>query len=148
MIRIQHILVPLDFSEASTNAAHFAATLAQAHHARLYLLHFKAPFPVHGRIMGGSQENVQKHHIHKEKGQLSQVIPARLRNSIPVEEIQVAGMPFDRVIVEMARKFSVDLIVIASQARKGLMGLLKKDLAQQVLRDAPCSVCVVRSTRK
>jgi len=147
VIRIQNILVPLDFSKGSANAAHFAASLAQAHHARLYVLHVKEPFPVHARIMAGSQEDVQKQRIHKEKDQLAQVIPAKLKNAITVEEIQVTGMPFAQVIVEMARKLGVDVIVIASQARKGLMRFLKKDLAQQVLRDAPCSVFVVRSSR-
>jgi nucleotide-binding universal stress UspA family protein len=147
VIRIQNILVPLDFSKGSTNAAHFAASLAQAHHARLYVLHVKEPFPVHARIMAGSQEDVQKQRIHKEKDQLAQVIPAKLKNAITVEEIQVTGMPFARVIVEMARKLGVDVIVIASQAPKGLMRFLKKDLAQKVLRDAPCSVFVVRNSR-
>ena len=147
MIHIRNILVPLDFSEASRNAAHFAASLAQLHHARLYVLHVKAPFPVHGRIMGGSLEDVHKQHIHKEKVRLAQVIPTNLKEGITVEEIQVTGMPFDRVIVEMARKLGVDVIVMAWQAPKGLMRFLKKDLAQQVLQNAPCSVFVLRSRR-
>jgi nucleotide-binding universal stress UspA family protein len=145
VIRIQNILVPLDFSEASTNAVRFATSLAKTHNARLYVLYVKEPFPVHGRIMAGSLEEVQKHQHHKEKGQLTKVIPAELKNSIAVEEIQVIGMPADRVIIETARKLSVDLIVIASQAPKGLMRVFKKNLAQQLLQNAPCSVFVVRS---
>jgi len=148
VIRIQNILVPLDFSAPSTDAARFAASLAQAHNARLYVLHVQEPFPVHGRIMAGSQEDVQKQRIYKEKDQLARLIPAKLKNSINVEEIQVTGMPFDQVIVEMARKLGVDVIVIASQARKGWMRFLKMDLAQQILRDAPCSVFVVRSVQE
>jgi nucleotide-binding universal stress UspA family protein len=66
MIKIENILVPVDFSEASTEAAHFAASLAQAHNAGLYVLHVKEPFPVHGRIVAGSLENVQEHRIEKE----------------------------------------------------------------------------------
>ena len=147
MTRIQNILVPLDFSEASTNAAHFAASLAQAHNARLYVLQVKEPFPVHGRIMAGSLEDVQKHRIHKERDQLTQVIPAKLKNSIDVKEIQVTGMPVDQVILETARKLGVDVIVIASQGCKGFMRFLKKDLAQRILQDAPCSVFVVRNRR-
>jgi nucleotide-binding universal stress UspA family protein len=145
VIGIQNILALLDFSEASINAVCLAASLAQDHNARLYVLQVKEPFPVHGRIMAGSLEEVQKHHRHKEKDQLSKVIPARLKNSIAVEEIQVIGMPVDRVIIETARKLGVDLIVIASQRRKGLTRFLKKDLAQQLLQNAPCSVFAVRS---
>ncbi len=145
MIRIQNILVPVDFSEASLVAAEYAASLAQAHKARLYVLHVKEPFPVHGRIVAGSLENVQEHLIEKEKTRLSRVVPEKLKRSINVEEIQVTGIPIHRVIIEKAGKLSVDVIVMASQNRKGLMRFFKKNIAEQVLQNAPCSVFVVRS---
>jgi nucleotide-binding universal stress UspA family protein len=50
MIRTQNILVPVDFSKSSLYAARYAASLAQTHNARLYVLHVKAPYPVHGRM--------------------------------------------------------------------------------------------------
>ena len=71
---IQNIMVPVSFSEASMDAARYAAFLAQAHKARLYLLHVKEPYPAHGRIVAGSLEDVQMHHIEKEKTQLSKLI--------------------------------------------------------------------------
>jgi nucleotide-binding universal stress UspA family protein len=147
LIHIQNILVPVDFSEASTNAACFAASLARAYHARLYVLHVKEPFPAHGRIMAGSLEDIRRHRRSEEKKQLIEVIPGKLKNSINVEEIQVTGMPVARVIVEMARKLRVDVIVIASQAPMGLMRFVKKDLAQEVLQDALCSVFVIGNRR-
>ena len=144
MIIIQNILVPVDFSEASMYAAEYAASLAQAHHARLYVLHVKAPFPVHGRIAAGALEDVQAHRIKKEKHRLSKIIPEKLKNSITVEELQVTGIPIHRVIVEKARKLGVDVIVMASPNRKGLMRFIKKDITQLVIRKAPCSVFVVQ----
>lgn len=145
MIKIENILVPVNFSEASRYAAEYAASLAQTHKARLYVLHVKEPFPVHGRIVAGSLENVQEHHIKKEKARLSRIIPAKLKRSIAVEEIQVTGIPIHRVIIEKAREFGVDVIVMASQNRKGLMRLIKKDVTEQVMQNAHCSVFVVRS---
>ncbi len=145
MISIQNILVPVNFSAASQYAAEYAASLAQAHRARLYVLHVKEPFPVHGRIAAGFLENVQKHHIEKEKNRLSRVIPMELKRSITVEEIQVTGIPIHRVIIEKARKLSVDVIVMASQNRKGLMRFFKKNITEQVMQNAPCSVLMVRN---
>jgi nucleotide-binding universal stress UspA family protein len=145
MISIQNILVPVNFSEASRYAAEYAASLAQAHRARLYVLHVKEPFPVHGRIAAGSLENVQEYHIEKEKTRLSRVIPMEFKRSITVEEIQVTGIPIHRVIIEKARKFSADVIVMPSQNRKGLMRFFKKDITEQVMHNAPCAVFVVRS---
>lgn len=82
MQTIRNIMVPVNFSEASLVAAEYAASLAQAYKARLYVLHVKEPFPVHGRIVAGSLENVQEHRIEKEKTQLSKVIPMKLKSFI------------------------------------------------------------------
>ncbi|MGD9410545.1 MAG: universal stress protein, partial [Desulfobacterales bacterium] len=119
MTQIQNILVPVDFTKSSLYAARHAASLAQTYHARLYVLHVKEPFPVHGRVVAGSLEEVQKHRMIKEQTQLSEVVPAEIKNTIAVEEIQVSGIPVYKVIVEKARQFNVDVIVMASQDRKG-----------------------------
>ena len=144
MTPIQNIMVPVDFTKSSLYAARYAASLALTHNARLYVLHVKAPFPLHGRIVAGSLEDVQKHLMKKERADLTKVIPLALKNSIPVEEIQVTGIPVYRVIVEKARQFGVDVIVIASRDRKGWIRFFKKNITAQVIRDAPCSVYVVR----
>jgi hypothetical protein len=81
MTRIQNILVPVDFTKSSLYAARYAACLAQTHNARLYVLHVRAPFPVHGRIVAGSLENVQKHQIRNDQAELPKVIPAMFKNS-------------------------------------------------------------------
>ena len=144
MIQIQNILVPVDFTRSSLYAARYAASLAQTHNARLYVLHVKEPFPAHGRIVGGSLEDVQKYRMIKEQAELPEAVPAALKSSIEVEDIQVTGIPVYRVIVEKAREFSVDVIVMASQDRKGWGRVFKKNIIAQVIRNTPCSVFVVR----
>ncbi len=144
MITIQNILVPVDFTEAAVYATRYAAALAQAQQAKLYVLHVKAPFPVHGRIAAGSLEDVQKRRIKKEQAELPELIPASVKDSIVVEEIQVIGIPIARVIVEKARQLKVDVIVMAAQGREGWIRFFKENVIQQVIQDAPCSVFAVR----
>lgn len=144
MTPIQNILVPVDFTESSLYAARYAASLAQKHNGRLYVLHVKEPFPAHGRIVAGSLEDVQKHRIIIEQTRLSEVIPAELKNTIAVEEIQVSGTPVYGVIVEKARQLNVDVIVMAAQGRKGWACFFKQNTAARVIRNSPCSVFVVR----
>ena len=144
MTRILNILVPVDFTKSSLYAAEYAASLATTHNARLYVLHVKEPFPVHGRIVAGSLEDVQKHKMIKAQAQLPEVVPAAFKNAIEVEEIQVIGIPVYRVIVEKARQFRVDVIVMASQDRKGWGRVFKRNIISQVIRHAPCSVFVAR----
>ena len=144
MIQILNILVPVDFTKSSSYAARYAASLAQTHNARLYVLHVKEPFPVHGRIAAGSLEDVQKHQMIKAQAELPEVIPAAFKDAIEIEEIHVTGIPVYRVIVEKAREFSVDVIVMASQDRKGWGRVFKNNIIAQVIRNTPCSVFVVR----
>ena len=144
MLFIQKILVPVDFTEASLAAASHAASLARVHNARLYVLHVKEPFPLHGRIVAGSLEDVQKKQFKKAQRELAAVIPADLKNSIVVEEIQLTGFPIYRVIVETARRFSVDVIVMVSKEGKGWTRVFKNNTTARVMRDAPCSVFLVK----
>jgi nucleotide-binding universal stress UspA family protein len=144
MKQIRNILVPVDFTKSSLHAARQAASLARTYNARLYVLHVKEPFPVHGRVVAGSLEDVQKHRLIKEQTQLSEVIPVEFKNAIAVEEIQVSGIPVYGVIVEKARQFNVDVIVMASQDRRGWARFFKKNITAQVIRNSPCSVFVVR----
>ena len=127
-------------------ASRYAAFLAQAHKARLYVLHVEEPYPAHGRIVAGSLEDVQMHHIEKEKTQLSKLIPPELKNSITIQEIQVTGMPVERVIIETARNLGIDVVVMAPPERKGWIRFFKKKgITEQIIHDAPCSVFVIRN---
>jgi nucleotide-binding universal stress UspA family protein len=144
MKQIRNILVPVDFTKSSLHAARQAASLARRYNARLYVLHVKEPFPVHGRVVAGSLEDVQKHRLIKEQTQLSEVIPVEFKNAIAVEEIQVSGIPVYGVIVEKARQLNVDVIVMALQDRRGWVRFFKKNITAQVIRNSPCSVFVVR----
>lgn len=144
MITIENILVPVDFSEATAYAARYAAALAQDQQARLYVLHVKAPYPVHGRIAGGAMEHVQKQRIHKEQKALYGLIPDSVKNSIAIEEIKVTGLPMARVIVEKARELNADVIVMPAHRPKGWLRFFKENVLQRVIQNAPCSVFAVR----
>lgn len=144
MISIQNILVPVDLTQAAVHAAHYAAALAQAHQARLFVLHVKAPYPVHGRIAGGALEHVQNQRMRKEQTELSELIPDSIKDSISVTDIQVTGTPRARVIIEKALELNVDLIVMPVQKPQRWMRFFKENVTKRVIQDAPCSVFVVR----
>ena len=144
MISIQNIMVPIDLTEAAVYAAQYATALAQAHQARLFVLHVKAPYPVHGRFAAGALEHVQNKRIRKEQTELSELIPASIRDTIAVEDIQVTGTPMARVIIEKARELNVDLIVLPAQNRHGWIRFFKENVTQRVITDAPCSVLALR----
>lgn len=144
MISIQNILVPVDLTDASVYAAQYAAALAQAHQARLVVLHVNAPYPVHGRFAAGALEHVQNQRIRKEQTRLAELIPDSIKDMIAVKDIQVTGTPMARVIIEKARELDVDLIVIPAIKPQRWMRFFKENVTQRVIKDAPCSVLTVR----
>ena len=54
-----------------------------------------------------------------------------------------AGQPAE-AIVEFARVMQAELLVIATQGRTGLARVMMGSVAEQVVRQAPCAVLVVR----
>jgi len=70
----------------------------------------------------------------------------RDRLSLPTttQEFAQTGMP-GPTIVKKAREWSADIIVIASHGRAGIPRALFGSVAEEVMRNAPCPVLVVRA---
>jgi len=56
----------------------------------------------------------------------------------------VLSGPVVESLVDCAKEYSADLIVMGSEGRKGVSRLLLGSVAEGVLRSAPCSVQIVR----
>jgi nucleotide-binding universal stress UspA family protein len=135
MIHVKKILYPTDFSSYSNQAYFHAVALAENHQASLTVLlvhtpDFKAP-PQAGKLT--SQEFW--------KAQLEQIRP--LNPKIAVNHVFLEGDP-SSVIVRYAQDAGIDLIVMGTHGRSGLERLLLGSVAEKVLRDAHCSVLVVK----
>ncbi len=62
---------------------------------------------------------------------------------IPVHHVLLEGDPASE-IVRYAEEQVVDLIVMGTHGRSGLERLLMGSVAEKVMREAPCSVLVVK----
>ena len=73
---------------------------------------------------------------------------AAANESLRFENLQilVEGDPAEE-IVRYGRDAGIDLIVMGTHGRTGLERLLMGSVAEKVLRDAPCSVMVVKLPR-
>jgi nucleotide-binding universal stress UspA family protein len=130
MLRTRTILFPTDFSSYSNQAYLHAVALAETHRATLTILYVAAP---------GSDGDADYW-----RGQLEQIRPAN--RSIPVNHIFLEGDAATE-IVNYARDARLDLIVMGTHGRTGVERLLLGSVAEKVLRDAPCSVLVVKLPR-
>lgn len=140
MIRIKKILYPTDFSSYSNQAYFHAIALAEKHNASLTVLFVYNP---DNTTTPGSQGDEVADRRYWQ-GQLEQIRPVDTR--IPVSHVLLQGDPAGE-IVRYGRDAGIDLIVMGTHGRTGVERLLMGSVAEKVLRDAVCSVLVVKLPR-
>ena len=126
MIHVKKILYPTDFSSYSNQAYFHALGLAQMYGASLTIVYVDAP--------GASDQA-------RWRDQLEQVRPADPR--IHVSHVLLEGDPASE-IARYAADASIDVIVIGTHGRTGVDRLVMGSVAERVMREAPCSVLVVK----
>ena len=134
MIHVKKILYPTDFSSYSNQAYFHAVGLAETYGASLTVVYVYTP---------GSAESAGGDRPYW-RSQLEQVRPANPQ--IPVHHAFLEGDPATE-ITRYAADVGVDVIVIGTHGRTGIDRLVLGSVAEKVMREAPCSVLVVKLPR-
>lgn len=137
------ILVPVDFSPPSLEALDFAVSLAQRLDASILLLHVLSPLHTPGRFDSPKLRSLRAEALQEAKRKLAKLAKQRVKPHAPVRHNLLKGLAHSG-IVKYAAKAKVDLIVMASKARAGVSRFLIGSVTEKVIRQAPCSVLVVR----
>ena len=135
MIHVKKILYPTDFSSYSNQAYFHAVALAENHRASLTALFVYSPG------LGTAEVHEEANEEEYWKRQLEQIRP--VNPAIPVHHVLLEGDPATE-IVRYAQDAAMDLIVMGTHGRTGLERLLMGSVAEKVMREAPCSVLVVK----
>jgi universal stress protein A len=133
------ILFATDFSPASETALRTATSLARDSGALLLIAHIEElPMPYAGGEMYFAQPEYPNPEVKK---MLDAVVPPD--KSVRYEHRLVMGTAADD-IVRVADEEGVDLIVIGTHGRTGLMRVLMGSVAESVMRLATCPVMTVK----
>lgn len=138
MASIQRILVPTDFSDVTRETLEKARELAAPTRAELHVLHTAAN---PGLSMPGGEEAERRDRELREP--LERIAQPAALDGLPVVCAIRYGRPWAE-IVAYARETQADLIVMATRARTGLAYAVMGSVAEQVVRNAPCPVLIVR----
>jgi nucleotide-binding universal stress UspA family protein len=147
MTKLQHILLPTDFSEAANAAKAYATVLAEAFGATLHVLHV-VPDPLSGgwsvdaAYLPQMLERTEAHAHQQLEALLTPEERARLRVQLAVE----TGAPVD-AIVGYARRHGIDLMVMGTQGKGTVERMWVGSVTQGVLRRASCPVVSVQQPR-
>jgi nucleotide-binding universal stress UspA family protein len=145
MRQYKRILCPVDFSSFSKAALAEAASLAQGMGSELCLLHaFLNPayvLPMSGYV-GPTSDMLTKIRQQLCEELEAQAAPYR-KQAIKAETLVLEGTPY-QAIVDHAKEWHADLIVMGTHGRTGLSHALTGSVAERVVRLAPCPVLITR----
>ncbi len=128
MFNVQRVLYATDFSSYSNQAYFHAIALAERYEATLTILNVW-----HADADCGSAEGCRR--------QLETIRPENA--GIPIRHVFLEGDPATE-IVRYANENGVGLIVMGTHGRTGVERPLMGSVAERVMRDAACSVLVVK----
>ena len=145
----RRILVPVDGSPTSNAGLREAIEIAKGQGASLQLVHV---VDHHYLLMAGLEagayvEDLMQDMVRSGR-RILQVAEARVRKSgVAVSKalLESPATPAADAIVRQARKAKVDLIVIGTHGRRGVRRLLMGSDAEQIVRNSPVPVMLVRS---
>lgn len=141
---VQRILLAVDGSEGSRKAARFAADLASATRAKLFLLTVLerptvVPFgPLESYAIGTHESQAQVEAARAMMDEIAAGLPPG-----EVEKIVEFGVPAE-VIAQQAEKLDVDLVVVGSHGHTAAGRFLLGSVSDRVVHHAPRPVTVVR----
>lgn len=146
------ILVPVDGSKASVNAAQKAIDIAKKEHCEVKLItvidsDFSSNLGSAIMTQGYVKEyNDELMTLHKDNAAklLNSAIAQLSSNGVIVEKEIVVGEPYVKIL-EAAEKEKIDLIVMGNRGFSKIKRFFIGSVAQRVISEAPCPVLVIHT---
>lgn len=143
-MKMERILVPIDFSDFSRAALRAADDLAASRDAELQLLHVYPLMTV--AVLEFSYVEPPAEIVHATSAAQTELERWSRELRTPANRIRIDVTTGDPVAELIKRSESVDLLVMATHGRSGMSRFLLGSVTERVVRAAHCSVLVVRSS--
>ena len=148
MFTPKKILVPIDFSVYADNALKQAIGIAKQHKAVIYLLHVidegfhktGVDFSLDEAIM----QKIAEERLSRAKEKLEAEVTGinEEHDGIKIVYDVRSGIPYEEIIKEQQEK-DIDLVVIASHGKTGIMENMLGSVVAKVLKRVKCQVLLV-----
>jgi universal stress protein A len=133
------ILIPIQFDDPSLLALGFAKRIAVLHGAALHLLHVVPKLPA----IGEPEVSENEHTREEEKARATLVEISNRHLTGVKHQIRTAAASshaLANAVVQVATEVDADLIVLKTHGRTGLSHLILGNVAEEIVRTAPCPV--------
>lgn len=135
------ILFATDFSHTGDAALDLASSIARDRDATLLIVHVEEPPLDYG---GEMYYGMMEPDLEEVERMLKAVLPSQ--PDVACEHRLVKGDPAGAV-VQVAEDEGVELIVLGTHGRTGLMRLLMGSVAEAIVRRAPCPVLTLKQPK-
>ncbi|MBK7607042.1 MAG: universal stress protein [Saprospiraceae bacterium] len=153
MKRIKKIICPVDFSDISDEALEIGTQLAEKYAAAFHLImSYKAQFL--RLTLTGMSNIVLDDYFEKTKAEVEvkmKSLAEILEKDHPFLDVQYEisdKMDAAQAILDKAKEFKADLIIMGSHGRRGINRVLMGSVAESVLRHATCGVMIYKGKSK
>jgi nucleotide-binding universal stress UspA family protein len=143
------VLVPIDFSELSLGVLQAAAEIGENRNAEVHVLHVAKEsnyIPTYGDDFAGGRITLSQLKEDSRVALESQLedLVKEVSTRVKVKSSIVWGDPV-KEIIQISESNDIDLIVMATNGRKGLSRFFIGSVTEEVIRRAPCPLFVVRA---
>lgn len=144
-VRLERILVPIDFSDCSLDALEFAVLVAKQSKASIDLLHVLEPvtYGLDFTLSHAEERLQQREKLTKRLEDLSSALSA---TGITAKKHLRGGVPVDTILDDV-RSLQIDLVVMGTHGRRGLSHVMAGSVAEALLRRATGAILTVRSPK-
>lgn len=150
MFNVKNILLPTDFSNISLSAAEYAVDMAEEYNAKIHLLHVleKTPPILAIRSLDLSREKIidsiekdANEHLNECFEKISKL------KKVDIKPVLKKGIDYEEII-KYAENNKIDVIVIATHGRTGILHTLLGSVAEKVIRYSKTPVLVITPSSK
>jgi nucleotide-binding universal stress UspA family protein len=133
------ILTPIEFDDPSLMALALAKQIAAEHDATVHLLHVAKKLPA----LGESDVSADEHSPAEEKARAMLMAIAQqhlLGAKCEIHTASASVRALAKAIVLVVTEVNADLVVLNTHDRRGLSRFILGNVAEEVVRTAPCPV--------
>ena len=141
-MKLDKILVPIDFSETAEHALGYARDLALQFGGEIHLLHV-VPDPVAQGWAGEATGMVVPDLLRTWEADSVKRLAEIAIDGVTVERVTAVGHDFVEIL-QYASANGIDLIVMGTHGRGAVKHMLLGSVAEKVVRKASCPVLTVR----
>ena len=141
---INRILVVTWLSRHCNNTLEAGISLAQKYKAELTVSHIIDTTWLKGwSIPMVTVEEEHKRDMEKQRAELHEIILMGKKKGMTIKELVKEGVPSE-VILELVKEEKIDLLVLRSSAESRLERMLVGGSNDEIIREMPCSVFLVK----